>query len=243
MRKRPRTATLGARSNARHIPPRYMPFLVTGLLSVGEDNRCVSVERVHPSSVLAPTRPAALRGIAVPGVRRRRTPTPARRQCSPTCGTLAHRRCAPQRRRSNVRCTPAPVYAFPTSAPPTSAPPAPSGSPRATSTSSLLVKSLLRHATRHGALGDLGAHIRRRGPRHLRFRHFSAALLQGQFIWRPIRPDEGWLRRLRATNQERRYHQWQEPGDKPDMSHGSLRCRAPERRVTAPPRLLPSPRA
>jgi hypothetical protein len=69
----------------------------------------VSVACVRLSSVLAPPRLAVaggglplLRGFAAPGVRQRRTPTPARRQCSATCGTLAHRWCAPRRRCSNA---------------------------------------------------------------------------------------------------------------------------------------------
>jgi hypothetical protein len=71
---------------------------------------------------------------------------------------------------------------------------------------SLWVKALLGHAAVHGTLGDLRAHIRRRGSRYLRFRRLSAALLQGRFIRRPIRPDEGWLGRIGAANQQRTHY-------------------------------------
>jgi hypothetical protein len=50
----------------------------------------------------------------------------------------------------------------------------------------LQVKALLGHATRHDALGQLSAHVLRRCPRHLGFRYFSAALLQSEFIRRPV---------------------------------------------------------
>jgi hypothetical protein len=94
----------------------------------------------------------------------------------------------------------------------------------------LRIKSLLGHATGHGTLRHLGAHIRRRSPRYLRFGHFSAALLQGQFIRRAIWPGEGWLGRLRAANQQRtRYREQWKPGDRPRLAHKSFpwppRCR------------------
>jgi hypothetical protein len=85
----------------------------------------------------------------------------------------------------------------------------------------LQVKALLGHATRHDALGQLSAHVLRRCPRHLGFRYFSAALLQSEFIRRPVWSPVQWCGLLRATNHECRYHRWQKAVCEPNAPRRS----------------------
>jgi hypothetical protein len=74
--------------------------------------------------------------------------------------------------------------------------------------------------------GQFGAHVRRRAPRRLRFCYFSAALLQDEFIRRPVWAPVQRRRRLRATNQQRaRYCQYWKPSHQPDGVQSSFRCR------------------
>jgi hypothetical protein len=77
----------------------------------------------------------------------------------------------------------------------------------------LEIKTLIRHAARQNALGNLRAHVRRRCLRNRGVRRFSVTLrIGGQLIRGPTLPQVRLLGLLRATCQQRtRYRQQWKP--------------------------------